>query len=487
MDHTTDKKPFFTRPGIVLSVIMLVFNVAFCGVLFASQLVPMKLMLALCVVLLLWLVVLILLLANHTKRGRFITGCVLAVLTAIVLLVGGLTAYRSISALGNITDSNYQIDRVSVYVLKDDPAQSLKDAADYRFGILTNDDRTNVDKAIDKINTEVGKEINISTFDSLTDLLDAIFRGDVQAIILKDAYLHLLDEMEGYTDASDKLRLLAQYEFREKLSDAGKPGSDDSPAFTVYISGIDTYGDVSVKSRSDVNILATINPETHQVLLLSTPRDYFVPLSISNGVPDKLTHAGIYGVDVSQDTVGMIYGLDVDYFFRVNFSGFEEIINQLGGITVHSDYDFSAGGYHFTEGENNLDGTAALAFARERYSFAEGDRQRGRNQMAVIRGVIEKMLSPNMLKNYNGILKAVEGNFETSVPYTLVAQQVRDQLTHGGSWNVQTYSVNGTGDYQVPYSMNMSAYVMIPDQSTVDTAKELIRQVRDGETITMPS
>lgn len=486
MDHTSDKKPFFTRPGIILSIIMLVLHAAFCGVLISSQMIPMKLMLPVTVVLLLWLVVLILLLANHTKRGRFITGCVLAALTAIVLLLGSLAAYRGTSALGNITGSNHQVDRVSVYVQKDDPAQTLRDAADYRFGILTNDDRANVDLAIEKINEDVGKEIDIALFDSLTDLLDAIFRGDVQAIILKDAYLHLLDEMEGYTDASDKLRQLAQYEFREELSGTGKP-DDDSPAFTVYISGIDTYGDVSVKSRSDVNILATINPETHQVLLLSTPRDYFVPLSISNGVPDKLTHAGIYGVDVSMDTLEMLYDIDVDYFFRVNFSGFEEIINQLGGITVHSDYDFFAGGYQFTSGENQLDGAAALAFARERHAFAEGDRQRGRNQMAVIRGVIEKMLSPNMLKNYNGILKAVEGNFETSVPYTLVAQQVRDQLNHGGSWNIQTYSVNGHGDFQIPYSMNMHAYVMVPDQDTVNTAKELIRQVRAGETLTIPS
>ena len=488
MVHNTDKKPFFTKPGLLLSILMLVLTVGFCVLLAASQLLPTKLLVPVFVVLALILLVLIFLLANHTRRSRFITGVVLSVLLAILLLMGGITLQRSTSALSYITGTGHQMDHVGVYVLKDDPAQSIEDAVDYRFGILSGNDRGNVDKTIEKINSELDVKLHVKLFDSMPQLLDALFSGEVQSIVIKDAYLPLLDEMDGYTDAADKLRQIYQAEFREELEQNVHlhDYEADSPAFTVYISGIDTHGDVSVKSRSDVNILATINPETHQVLLVSTPRDYFVPLPISNGIPDKLTHAGIYGVDVSMGTIGMIYDIDVDYFFRVNFSGFEEIIDQLGGVNVYSDYDFSTGEYSFNAGENYLNGSEALAFARCRYAFAAGDRQRGRNQMAVIQAVINKALSPELLKNYNGILSAVEGNFETSVPYKLVAQLVRDQLRDGGSWNVQTYSVDGYGDSQIPYSMNMYAYVMIPDQATIDTAKELMQQVRDGEVITMP-
>ena len=252
----------------------------------------------------------------------------------------------------------------------------------------------------------------------------------------------------------------------------------------MYISGIDTRGGVSAKSRSDVNILATVNVDTHQVLLVSTPRDYYVPLPISNGQPDKLTHAGIYGVDVSMGTLEMLYGVPIDYYFRVNFSGFEKIIDALGGITVYSEYEFTtAAGYHFNVGDNTMNGEQALSFARERYSFSSGDRQRGKNQMAVIKAVINKAMSPAILSNYTELMESISGNFETSMPYDVIADLVREQLDKGGSWNVVTYSVDGTGDSRKPYSLSTNAYVMIPDQSTVDAAIEKINQVRSGETL----
>ena len=218
---------------------------------------------------------------------------------------------------------------------------------------------------------------------------------------------------------------------------------------------------------------------------MSTPRDYFVPLSISNGAPDKLTHAGIYGINVCMDTLGLLYEEDINYYFRLNFAGFINIIDALGGVTVNSDYDFTTGAYHFNQGENYVNGEQALAFARERYTFSEGDRQRGRNQMAVIEAVINKALSPELLKNYTSVLSGMEGSFETNVPYDLIASLVRKQLNEGGSWNIVSYSVNGTGDTQKPYSMSQNAYVMIPDYSTVDKAKDLMSKVRNGEEISL--
>lgn len=253
--------------------------------------------------------------------------------------------------------------------------------------------------------------------------------------------------------------------------------------YTIFVSGIDTRGGMTASSRSDVNIILTLNATTKQILMISTPRDYFVPLSISNGVPDKLTHAGIYGVNVCMDTLDMLYDIDINYYFRLNFAGFEQIIDALGGVNVNSDYDFDSGnttGYHFNKGENHLNGEQALVFARERYAFKEGDRQRGRNQMAVIQGVVDKATQPAFLKNYLSVLDSLDGAFETNVPYDVIASLVRKQLGEGGSWQVLSYSVDGTGDTQKPYSMSSKAYVIIPDQNTVDKARVLMKKVREG-------
>lgn len=217
--------------------------------------------------------------------------------------------------------------------------------------------------------------------------------------------------------------------------------------------------------------------------MISTPRDYYVPLSISNGVPDKLTHAGIYGINVCMDTLNMLYDTDINYYFRLNFAGFVQIIDALGGITVDSDYDFTtqnSSGYHFTKGPNQVNGEQALAFCRERYAFSAGDRQRGKDQMKVIQGVINKATSPDILKNYLSLLDSLSGCFETNIPYDVITSLVKQQLDEGGSWQVLSYSVDGTGDTQKPYSMSQKAYVMVPDQTTVDKAKTLIQKVRQG-------
>ena len=254
----------------------------------------------------------------------------------------------------------------------------------------------------------------------------------------------------------------------------------------LYISGIDTRGSEIINTRSDVNIIATINTDTKQMLLVSTPRDYFVPLSISNGQKDKLTHAGIYGINVCMDTLGMLYNEDINYYFRINFAGFEQLINALGGVTVNSDYEFDSKniiGYHYNKGENFLNGEQALVFSRERYAFSEGDRQRGKNQMAVIKGVINKALSPELLKNYSSVLSSIQGCFETNISYEEIARLLQQQLNNGGSWNIVSYSVDGTGDTQKPYSMSQNAYVMIPDESTVQKAQQMMKKVRDGEPV----
>lgn len=493
------KKAFSGRlPGLSITILLTVALTLFMAILIKTKMLPSKLLLLAGVLFLLFVVCVCLLTWDMRKTGRMVTGSVLTMALLIVLMIGTPYLTKAVSTLNKLTGVNVEVADVGVYVKNESPIQDLSGLNGKTVGILGILDRDNTDKALQELRNQAGT-LDTTEYIGLSELADGLMEEEVDAILLNNAFLDLLTETEGYEDILDKIHEIHTQQTEtviEKVEDETKDkwnildlfgGEEEEErqdrVFTMYISGIDNRGGLIAKSRSDVNILATVNVDTRQVLLVSTPRDYYVPLPISNGQPDKLTHAGIYGVDVSIGTLEMLYGIDIDYYFRVNFSGFEKIIDALGGVTVNSDYDFSAGGYYFQKGENQLNGSQALAFARERKSFKDGDRQRGRNQMAVIKAVINKAMSPAILSGYAGIIESVAGSFETSMPYDLIAELVRDMLEKGGSWNIVSYSVNGSGDSRRPYSMSTNAYVMIPDQETVDTAIEKINQVMNGETV----
>lgn len=282
------------------------------------------------------------------------------------------------------------------------------------------------------------------------------------------------------------------------------PGPTPEPVeypdvFTIYVSGIDSREGLVEKSYSDANIIFTVNRATHQILLVTTPRDAFVPVPVpdADGARDKLTHLGkFFGIDMLKSSMEATYDIDIDYWFRIGFTGFEDVIDALGGVTVNSDYtftslefDFADQAYTFEEGENFLNGDQALVFARERKSLPDGDVQRGRDQMKLIEGMIDKILSPDLLKNYSEVLDSLEGEFETTVPYDLLAQLVRDQLDSGAEWNVVHYTLcHCKSDYQVTYSLpeNGELYVSWLNDDDLQTAKDLMAQVRNGEIIEQP-
>ena len=479
------KKGLLSGVGFVSAAIVVAVCITFYRLVAGTQLLPEKMMEYLRLALAGAAVVVSLFLLNHRNVVRYIIGVLLAIVLVAGLYMGGTAVQRGVEALNRITTAEQEIEYIGIYVRQDDPAAHLEDAENYMFGIWSGMDVEIPKKAVETLNEALKRQISVSTYETFPELVDALVNGAVDAMIFPDAFFGILTETEGYQDVQEKIRALLTLDFEVETGALEKPEMPDH-TFTVYISGIDIRGDLQARSRSDVNILAHVNTKTRQVLLVSTPRDYYVPLSISDGIPDKLTHAGIYGVNVSKDTLSMIYDMDIDYYFRVNFQGFEEIIDALGGVEVKSDYAFKAGGRWFNEGTNYLHGKDALTFARERYSFTEGDRQRGKHQMEVIRGVINKALSPDILKNYADVLEAVEGSFETSVPYELVAQLVRDQLDKGGDWDIISYSVNGTGDTQEVYSMSIPVYVVHPDWDTVNIAKNLIAQMEDNKRIYAP-
>ena len=494
MSHSRSKKSRKKNPvpGIVLSLLLLVAAGIFLCLLYLTHMLTNTYLFVAAGACLIAVLITFYLTRNFRKRIPFVFGSLWFLLCIGIFSVGSIYLYRTQAALQAIAGTETEISNVSVYVRIDDPAQTLSDASGYSFGILGTLDRENTDTVVSRINEQLGVTIQTAEFDGLTQLADGLRNHQVDALILNDAYLDLYEEFDGYTEFPSQIRALSTESIEtavqnNELTSTTVQDLNDNPVLNIYISGSDTReSTLPSRSRSDVNILASINTQTHQVLLISTPRDYYVPLSISNGVPDKLTHAGIYGVQVSMDTLSMLYEVPIDYYFRVNFNGFVDIIDALGGIDVYSDYTFDSGnvsGYHFNEGWNSVNGEEALAFCRERYAFASGDRQRGKNQMAVIQGVLNKATSPAILSNYTSVLDSAAGCMETNVPYDTIAEIVRDQLAGGGSWNVVSYSVDGTGDSQVPYSMSSSVYVMIPDTSTVDQAKSLLAQVAAGETL----
>ncbi len=257
--------------------------------------------------------------------------------------------------------------------------------------------------------------------------------------------------------------------------------------FAVYLSGSDTRSSSLNKSRSDVNIIAVVNPADKQVLLVNTPRDYYVSNPAGSGAKDKLTHCGLHGVANSAGALSELYGVPIAYTAQINFKGFETLVDAMGGITVRSEHAFttSIGGYRIAVGENNLNGAQALAFARERSRLPDGDNGRGRNQMQVVTAMIRRLTSGNLLTNYKTVMSSLEGMFTTSMPAATMSRLIRMQLTDMAQWEIYSYAVTGTNGKSGTWSTgNTKVYVMYPDEASVSHAENLMETVLRGERLT---
>ena len=254
-------------------------------------------------------------------------------------------------------------------------------------------------------------------------------------------------------------------------------------AFIVYVSGIDVYGPIKTNSRSDVNILMVVNPTTHKILLVTTPRDFYIPFpGVTGGKRDKLTHAGIYGVDVSMAALGQLYDIQPDFYARVNFTSLIKVVNALGGVKVYSEASFKqvidGEVTYVSKGWNYFNGEQALAFCRERKQLSDGDYQRGKNQEAVLKAIIEKILSPAVLKGANGLLDSVKGNIETNMSMEQIQELVKSQLNDPQSWSIDMMAASGRGDSNYCYSMpGTKLYVSWPDEVSVKAIKNAIEEV----------
>lgn len=467
-------KIFYSKKlGVTLTILQLIVTLIFLGLVIRLNVVPNKYLISVAGVLIVfWVIAFLTQMWPRARKG----GKLFSLLICLILGFGCNFLLKTQGTLTNISGVKTRIDDISVIVLKEDPAQNIHDAADYLFGIQETIDRENTDKAIEDINQEINRSIKTQSFSDFESQIEALYDGSVRAIILNEAYREPIKEI--HEDFDERTRVLTGHQIETEMVIETSGTNITKEPFNVYISGIDTYGSIRTTSRSDVNIIATINPNTKEILLTNTPRDYYVPFPISGGIKDKLTHAGVYGIDVSIGTLEELYDIDIDYYVRVNFDTLINIVDALGGITVNSEYAFSAGGYSFSKGENQLNGQQALAFSRERKSFGTGDNQRGKNQMLVIKGMIDKAISPAIITNYNKIMDSIAGSFETNASTNEITSLVKMQIDDMSPWNIESNSVTGKGAMKTTYTYRTRPlYVAIPDESSVEEAKGKIQRV----------
>ena len=428
-------------------------------------------------------------LAKKHRILAIVFGVIYIIISAIMCWGAGYL-YQTRSFFSKTTAKDYYIETYSVYVLEDSSYEEITDLEGERDASYI-DTIPSYNEAFEEIKKEISFETVVT--DTYIDAAEALISGDADFVLLSESYLAILDDLEeGF---AKKVRSV--YDIEIKIYDTVEVTDVDvlNDSFNIYISGIDTKGTISTVSRSDVNMIVTVNPKTHTVLLTSIPRDYYVQLHGTVGIKDKLTHSGIYGPKMTINTVEDLLGIKLNYYVRVNFSSVINLVNAIGGVYLTPDITLSReqedyGWCNYYAGVRTLfNGPCALRYARERKAYADGDLHRIQNQQQVMTAILDKLASAEIIKNYSSVLNAVQDNFETSIPEKKIYQLINNQLDSMPKWKIEDYHLEGTDSYSSIYSSSMEGtgdngsnyYVMEPDYETVENAKAKIQAVFNGE------
>lgn len=417
------------------------------------------------------------LISNRKAKKLTLIMLLLSIVASSLALVG-VHQFVSLANHLNAT-SNYSSYSISVAVLTDSEIGNVSQLSSVTAPTKT--DAENIKKLLDDIKTSQNKDLKVEDSSSYLAAYKSLLVGETKAIVLNSVFENLIEQ--EYPDHAKKIKKIYTKELTKTVE---APKSSQNKAFNIYISGIDTYGPISSVSRSDVNIIMTVNQETKKILLTTTPRDAYVPIADGgNNQNDKLTHAGIYGVDASIHTLENLYGIDLNYYARLNFTSFLKLIDLLGGVDVNNDQEFTSlhGNYHFPVGNVHLDSEQALGFVRERYSLANGDGDRGRNQQKVISAIVQKLTSAEALKNFDDIMQSLQDSVQTNMPPETMVSLVNTQLVSGGKYTVITRDLKGTGRMDLPsYAMpDSSLYMLEVDPNSLETLKTEIKDIMEGK------
>jgi len=411
------------------------------------------------------------------KRGR-IRKIILSIL-CIVFMIVYLFLFRYLDStldfMNKIKAGSYQTEDYYVIALKDSSFNDINDVKN--IGVYSNY-LSKYNEAIKLLNEKNSYEV--VNYESYNELTTALFNKEIETIILSSSSKDVLSDIDNEFESKIKIVYVFEVKTENNVETTDTDVTEES--FNIYISGIDVFGDINTISRSDVNMVVTVNPNTNKILLTSIPRDYYVQLHGTTGTKDKLTHSGYYGINMTIETIEDLLEIDIDYYVRVNFTTVVSLVDAIGGIEVYSDTAFTAWtdkSCKFPVGNVKLDGKCALAYSRERYAYKGGDRHRVQNQQDVIKAIIKKAMSSEVLiKKYADILESMGDSFQTNMPTEKIYELINKQLDEMPNWTVETYSLNGSDSSNVTYTYgDQVLYVMKPNMDTVNEAKKKIKEM----------
>lgn len=480
-------RSFFNIFGKVMATLIVASGIFFTAMLIYLNILPgMYLTIAIVILVIITGGLGALLWFNKVKPVAKVPIAIISLLITCVYIVGGGYIAQTSGFLDNLKPEEYISEQYYVIVKNDSSYQDVKELKDKTVG--TFDEGIEIyQEAIKKLEELAHPELK--TVDSIHSMTNGLLSGELDAAFLSAVHKSVVDE--DSTEFSQETKILYTVEIKVKLDEADEHPEVNvvSEPFTVYISGNDSYGGLSDRGRSDVNMLATVNPLTHEVLLTSIPRDYYVQLHGTTGVKDKLTHAGIYGVNMSVQTIEDLLGINIDYYVKVNFSTLVTLVDTIGGIEVYSDQRFvpwTNRDIVIPQGNVHMDGEMALAFARERKSYASGDRHRVQNQQAVLNAIIKKISSSTViLTRTNDILNNLSSSLDTNVGKSEISNLVKMQLQDMPDWQIGDFSLNGGDAHDYTYSFGaQQLYVMTPYPESVQQAHDYITSVMEGKSLT---
>lgn len=468
----------------IVYVIQILMSIVLMAVMYSANLIPIMYMIIIGIILLLMLIgEYFLIFYKKKKSKRSLITQLMSLSLSCLLLFSSFVVYKTTKTVDLMTTQAFQTRAISVIVLKDSMIHNEKDLKQRKLGYMSNVGEQSMKYAQNSINQDIGK-VELKENKDMTTLIDGLYHENVDAIILDEAFRSLVEQ--DYKQFNEQTRVVYQIKQEQDMIDAKNVDVTTKP-FLVYVSGIDEYGDLSTISRSDVNMLVLVQPQTSQILLLSIPRDTYFPLNM-NGEYDKFTHTGIYGLQESINTLQDMLNEEINYYARMNFTSFLNIVDALQGVTVYSPHEFVTvkGHYQIHKGNNEMDSKKALAFVRERKSFLDGDFERGRNQQRMISAIIKKICSPAILASYGPVLDSVSQSIETNLSSDEMNALIQMQLSKMINWDIQTYQIQGDPASLPCYSSGgLNASVIVPNENSIHQAVEYIDQMMSGKRITI--
>ena len=496
MSREENKKSIgFMIFAIILSVILVVFTGGLVYQIFKLQILPDNILIPIILVLILLTLIFVLLInfSAHGLVSKILCSLMVVVLSAVYGL-GNYYLYSTNTTLETVTDQgNKAKNTVSVVVLNSSGLENVNSLEGSKLGVL----KTIGNEATKKSLTDLKKN-NVTytkkTYDNMLGMLKALYDGEVDAIVLNEAYRSNVCDLEDYTNFNNDTKVIHKTVYYTKENSSSLAVSDiTSKPFNILISGNDSFGSLDENSRSDVDMLVTINPVTSTILLTSIPRDSYVKevcndYACNYGVYDKLTHTGIYGVDTTKDTIENLLDIDINYVYRVNFTSMIDIVDALGGVNVTVPKGMAVSKFYTNsnlegvhEGENHLDGKRALAYSRERKAYLDGDLQRARNQQQVLQAMFKKATSPEIIKNYTSLLKALIGAFDTNMTTKEITSFIKYQIQAKPSWKFEQFVLKGDNDLKMSAELGSEVSVVILYDSYINIAHDKIQAVLDGQ------